>query len=77
MLLYYSATAPIKGKRLSTERFLYFLEHKWKHINTNMGFAVARSRLICQFLGTQWVLSHLIVDLARSQNNYKSESISN
>ena len=41
-----------------------------------MGFTVARSRLICQFLGTQWVSSHLIIDLARSQNNNGTNSFS-
>lgn len=40
-------TVPIKGKRSSAE------------INANMGFAVARSRLICRLLGTRWVLFQL------------------
>lgn len=32
--------------------------------------------IICQSVGSQWIYSHLIVDLASSQNIHKSESIS-
>lgn len=53
------------GTRGSAERFMYFLQRKWQHINANVGFALAR--VICQVLGTERVSSHLIVDLARSE----------
>lgn len=45
-------------------------------INANTGIVFSWSGIICQSVGSQWIYSHLIVDLASSQNIHKSESIS-